>query len=138
MAIRNVLLDTNAYAEFKRGVPEAVEIIRHVPLVGINSIVLGELLAGFVSGRREAANRRELERFLASDRVKLYPVDRITAGYYATVYQKLRRKGRPIPTNDRWIAATALEHGLTIFSYDAHFELVDDVLSGNHLADFLF
>ena len=138
MAIRSVLLDTNAYAEFKRGVPEAAEIIRHVPLVGINSIVVGELLAGFATGSREAANRRELERFLASDRVRLYSIDRVTARYYAAVYWALRRKGHPIPTNDMWIAATALEHGLAIFSYDGHFEPVDDVISGQHLTDFVF
>jgi tRNA(fMet)-specific endonuclease VapC len=138
VAIRSIALDTNAYAAFKRGVPEAAEIIRHVPLVGISSIVLGELLAGFAAGTRETENRRELDQFLGSDRVRLFTVDRITAGYYATVYQGLRRKGRPIPTNDMWLAATALEHNLAVFSYDDHFGLVDDVVSGRHLADFVF
>ena len=138
MAIRSIALDTNAYAAFKRGVPEAAEIIRHVPLVGISSIVLGELLAGFAAGTRETENRRELEQFLGSDRVRLFAVGQITAGYYATVYQGLRRKGRPIPTNDMWLAATALEHNLAVFSYDDHFGLVDHVVSGRHLADFGF
>jgi predicted nucleic acid-binding protein len=138
MAIRRITLDTNAYAAFKRGVPEAAEIIRHVPLIGISSVVLGELLAGFAAGTRETENRRELERFIASDRVQLLAVDQVTAGYYATVYQKLRRKGRPISTNDMWLAATALEHSLAVFSYDEHFESVDDVVSGTNLMDFVF
>ena len=46
MAVRQILLDTNAYAAFKRNLPEAVELIRRAPLIGINTIVLGELLAG--------------------------------------------------------------------------------------------
>ena len=137
MAVREILLDTDAYAAFKRNVPDAVEIIRHAPLIGINSIVLGELLGGFAVGRREAANKRELERFLDSDRVRLFSVDDGTADYYAIVYRNLRRKGRPIPTNDMWIAATALQHGLSVFSYDGHFQAVDGIIVGNHLSDFV-
>ena len=137
MAIRNILLDTNAYAAFKRGAPDAVEIIRHVPLIGISSIVLGELLGGFAAGTRETANRQELEQFLDSDRVRLLFVDDGTAELYATVYQSLKRKGHPIPTNDMWIAATALQHGLAVFSYDSHFQAVDGVVTGCRLADLI-
>lgn len=138
MAVREILLDTNAYAAFKRNVPDAVEIIRHAPLIGINSIVLGELLGGFAVGTREAANKQELKRFFNSDRVKLFSVDDSTAEYYAMVYRDLKRKGRPIPTNDMWIAATALQHGLAVFSYDDHFQAVDGIIVGNRLLDFVF
>lgn len=58
MAVRSILLDTNAYAAFKRDAPEAVEIIRYAPLIGISSIVLGEVLSGFAVGTREATNRQ--------------------------------------------------------------------------------
>ena len=108
MAIREILLDTNAYAAFKQGRSDAVEIIKHVPLIGLSSIVLGELLSGFAMGKREATNREELKQFLASERVRLFAIDEDTAEYYAVVYQGLRQKGHPIPTNDMWIAATAL------------------------------
>jgi tRNA(fMet)-specific endonuclease VapC len=60
VAVRQILLDTNAYAAFKRNLPEAVELIRRAPLVGINTIVLGELLAGFAVGTRESPNKQEL------------------------------------------------------------------------------
>ena len=109
MAIAGVLLDTNAYVAFKREAPEAIEIIRYVPTIGMSSSVLGELLSGFVIGTREANNRQELAQFLASDRVKVFAVDDGTADHYAAVYRTLRRKGRPIPTNDMWLAATALQ-----------------------------
>jgi len=138
MAMRNILLDTNAYVAFKCGAPEAVEIIRYSPLIAISAIVLGELLGGFAIGTREAANRGELERFLAADRVRLLHVDSGTAEHYAAVYRELRRKGQPIPTNDMWIAATALQHRLAVFSYDTHYRAVSGLVVGSRLGEFLF
>ena len=138
MAVRHLLLDTNAYAALKRGIPEAVEIIRYAPSIGISSVVLGELLGGFAAGTQEATNKHELERFLSSGRVQMLVVDAETARYYATVYRGLRYKGRPIPTNDIWLAATALQHDLALFSYDNHFRAIDGLVTGNQLSDFSF
>lgn len=132
-----ILLDTNAYASFKRGDAEAVAILRAADTIGISAVVLGELLSGFALGNREADNRRELNTFLASPRVALLPVTADTAGFYARVYQQLRRKGKPIPSNDLWIAATALQHGFAVFSHDRHFAEIDSLLTGQQLADFL-
>ena len=137
MVVRNLLLDTNAYAAFKRGAEDAIEIIRHAPRIGISVVVLGELLAGFAAGTREATNRRELQQFLRSDRVILLTVDGDTSERYSVVYLNLRRKGRPIPTNDLWIAASALQHDLAVFSYDDHFQHVDGIFAGQQLKDFL-
>ena len=138
MAIRNILLDTNAYVAFKQGTADAVAVLQHAPRIGLNSIVLGELLSGFAFGTREQENRQELEQFLASDRVDQLVVDDGTAEHYAAVYRELRRRGRPIPTNDMWIAATALQHGLAIFSDDGHFHEVQGLSVGTRLADFMF
>jgi tRNA(fMet)-specific endonuclease VapC len=138
VAIRNILLDTNAYVAFKQGRAEAVEVLQHVPRIGLTSIVLGELLSGFAVGRREQENRQELERFLVSDRVDQLVVDIETADHYAAVYRDLRRRGRPIPTNDMWIAASALQHGLAIFSHDGHFHEVAGLTVGTRVADFVF
>ena len=99
---------------------------------------MGELLGGFSVGSREEANRQELKRFLESDRVRLFPVDDSTAEYYAAVYRDLKRRGQPIPTNDMWIAAAALQHRLAVFSYDKHFGAVDGLIIGDHLSDFSF
>lgn len=138
MAVREILLDTNAYSAFKRNVTEAVEIIRHTPLIGISSIVLGELMGGFAAGGREAINRHELEQFLDSKRVRALDIEKATAECYAIIYRSLRQKGQPIPTNDMWIAATALQHGLALFTYDSHFRYVDGLSIGNRLSDFIF
>lgn len=137
MAVRPILLDTNAYVAFKQGTADAVEVVQHTPRIGLNSIVLGELLSGFAIGTREQANRQELEEFLASDRVDQIGIDRWTAEHYARVYRDLRRRGRPIPNNDMWIAATALQHGLALLSYDRHLHEVAGLLVGSRLADFI-
>jgi len=136
--LRDILLDTNAYAAFKRGLPEAVEVMAHAPRIGIKSIVLGELLSGLAVGTRAAENCQELEQFLASERVHQLVIDAVTAAQYAGVYRELRRCGRPIPTNDMWIGASALQHGFAVFSDDRHFHEVSGLHVGMQLENFLF
>lgn len=131
MAVKAVALDTNAYTAFKLGKPEAREIVRQADAIGLSAVVIGELLAGFAAGAREGRNRAELRRFLDSPRVRIHAASEATAEYYARVYAALRKKGRPIPTNDLWIAASALQHGLALYSYDAHFEAIDGLICGN-------
>lgn len=133
--MRGVLIDTNAYAAFKQGLPDALDIVQRAPRIFISSIVIGELLAGFAAGSREAQNLAELEQFLASPRVVSASADEHTARYYAKVYRGLRARGRPIPTNDLWIAATALQHSCALFSFDAHFQAVEGLVIGATAAD---
>ncbi len=64
MALIEILMDTNAYVEFKRGNQQTLDILRYAQTIGINNVVLGELLAGFSAGNREAENQRELYQFL--------------------------------------------------------------------------
>jgi tRNA(fMet)-specific endonuclease VapC len=137
LALRSLLLDTNAYTAFKRGEPEAIEILQHAPSISFDSIVFGELFSGFASGTREAQNRRELEEFCSSRRVRRLLVDNRTAEHYARISTDLRRRGRPIPTNDMWIAASTLLHDLALFTYDPHFQYIDDLVAGRTLEDFL-
>ena len=82
----------------------------------------------FAADDRETRNREILAQFLDSPRVSTLPVTQRTAGHYAQIHWVLRRKGRPIPTNDLWVAATALEHGFSVFTFDKHFEEVDTLL----------
>jgi tRNA(fMet)-specific endonuclease VapC len=137
MALTTIFLDTNAYVAFKKGLPEAAAIIQRAPRLALSSVVLGELLAGFAVGSREQQNRAELQTFLASDRVQVLGVDDGTAGYYAAVYRLLRTKGQPIPTNDIWIAASALQYGVALYSYDKHFRAVEGLLVGQTTAELL-
>ena len=135
--MKRILVDTNAYAAFKRGEPGARDIVQMADFLGVSTVVLGELLGGFLVGARAERNRAELAAFLESPRVVVLPVSEATAGFYASVFAALRRKGQPIPTNDLWIAATALEHGFALFTYDGHFRAVDGLLAGSRPEDFL-
>jgi len=135
--MRPILLDTNAYTAFMLGSAEVVEVLAHAERLYLNSIVLGELLGGFAAGTREAKNRAELARFLDSPRLDVLTVTMQTADSYALIYAGLRRKGQLIPTNDLWIAASALEHGAGLLTRDAHFSQIDGLRCGQRLEDFL-
>jgi tRNA(fMet)-specific endonuclease VapC len=135
--LRPILLDTNAYTAFMLGEAAVVDVVAHAERLLLNSIVLGELLGGFAAGKRETKNRAELARFLDSPRVEVLPITAQTADSYALVYAGLLRKGQPIPTNDLWIAASALEHGAALLTRDAHFAQIDGLRSGRQLEDFL-
>ena len=135
MEVNPILIDTNAYVAFKRGQTRAIEIFQHAPAIAVSTVVLGELLSGFAMGTREKANRKELAEFLASPRVTVLPIDHATAEHYAIVYAGLRKVGTPIPTNDIWIAASALSHRLDLFSHDEHFRTVEGLRVGASLAE---
>jgi predicted nucleic acid-binding protein len=94
----------------------------------LSSIVLGELQAGFLRGTRRIQNVNELRAFLGSTRVSVADVDSETALRYAEILYSLQRAGNPIPTNDIWIAATAMQHGLRVLTTDAHFQRVAQIL----------
>lgn len=136
MEVNPILIDTNAYSALKRGEAEAIEILETAPVVGVSSIVLGELYSGFLTGKRKAANRKELAEFLSRPGVEVFSADDGTAEQYAELSAGLRKAGTPIPTNDMWIAATPLQHGFDVFSYDAHFQAVEGLRVGSSLADF--
>ena len=127
--MRDVLLDTNVLADFFSGDPETVEAFQRIRTLAINTVVLGELLGGFALGARAGANRRLLSRFLSSPRVKLLGLAAETAEHYADVHAQLRRRGKPIPSNDMWVAASAREHGLVLFTRDIHFREIEGLLT---------
>ena len=135
--MRPIAIDTNAYTAFKRGDAQIVAVMQHAPALLLCVTVLGELLAGFAAGNRESVNRSELTQFLASPRVTVIPSTSATADLYALVYAALRRKGQPIPSNDLWIAASSLEHGAALLTFDAHFQAIDGLRAGRQLEDFI-
>jgi len=122
--MKEILIDTNIYSYALKGDRETVSLLRTMRLIGISSVSIGELLSGFKGGTREKENKRELEEFLDSPRVRIYPVDENTAEFYAGILNESRSRGTPIPTNDIWIASVALQKGLPLYSRDTHFRQV--------------
>lgn len=126
--MNRVLIDTNIYSHAMRGNRDVVNTLKHVTSIGISSISIGELLSGFKAGNKEKTNRQELHIFLDSPRVALYYVDEVTAEFYSAILTQLKKQGTPIPTNDIWIAAIALQQGLPVYTFDKHFEHIAGLL----------
>ena len=126
--MRRVLIDTNIYAAFKRNNKAIVEQMKKFDYIGLNATVLAELYSGFKGGQRELHNNNELIEFINTPRVNLLTIDKTTAEFYAEIYHKLKKKGTPIPTNDIWIAASAMENGLGLFTLDTHFNKIDGLI----------
>jgi predicted nucleic acid-binding protein len=120
-------LDTVAYSHFKRGEEKVTAILDRAEWIGVPVIVIGELCAGFAKGSRLQKNISELDDFLGLPVVVTLPVDRRVAEVFGEIVEELRRKGRPIPVNDIWIAATSFCAGATLLTWDAHFRIIPRV-----------
>lgn len=128
MATSSVVLDTSAYPAFRRGAIAAVEAIQLAETIFVPTIVVGELLFGFALGSRPEQNRRELDDFLSSPRVTISPITLSTAERCAWIHKHLRSTGKPIPTNDLWIAACTWDQGGVLLTADGHFEEVPQIM----------
>ena len=126
--MRRIAIDTNVYTSFKCNDQSVVEAFRDCDLIGVDIAVVAELFSGFSLGAKEKKNRQELETFLNSPRVEVLLHDLETADYYALIVKRRKVKGRPIPTNDIWIAANTMKHGLALYSLDKRFEEIEGLL----------
>ena len=112
-----------------KGDGNVVNILRKIDLIGFSVISIGELYSGFKGGRFESKNREELNLFLDSPRVVVHDIDEGAANFYASILNNLKTVGTPIPTNNIWIAASAFQHGYTLFSKDKHFNLIPGLVN---------
>lgn len=120
-------LDTSAYSNFRRGHADVAAHLDRAAWVGVPSVVLGELAAGFILGNRRDENERELQQFLHHSAVDVVPTDEHVASIYGEIVVALRRQGTPVPTNDIWIAAAAASVGATVVTFDQHFSQIGRV-----------
>lgn len=97
------------------------ELVDRASWIGVSTVVIGELLAGFVAGSRRVRNEDQLIEFLGDPTVEELPIDREIAGLYADVVTALRRAGTPLPSNDIWIAAACARAGAPLLTFDDHF-----------------
>lgn len=119
-----LVLDTSVYNHFRRGEDAAVSLIVASSWIGMTTIVLGELRAGFRLGTRRTRNEDDLAAFLSEPVVHVLDVDDEAAEIYAEIVVALRAAGTPVPTNDIWIASVAAREGVHVATYDAHFGLI--------------
>lgn len=120
-----LLLDTNAFAGLWQGHHAVAASVRDAERVVLSAVVAGELLHGFRKGSRLTENLKRLASFVDEPRVDFLEVGWETADRFARVMAALRKKGKPLPTNDAWIAAHALQSGAHLLSFDQHFAHID-------------
>lgn len=120
-----MILDTNALSAMADGDEDVGAILRQQTRVALPVIVLGEFRYGIAQSRHREAYAAWLTR--TTQFFDILTVSEDTAALYAQICVELRRAGRPIPTNDIWIAALARQSGLPILSRDVHFDDVADV-----------
>ncbi len=125
MTGNNLLLDTNIVIEVFDGNKDIADKINKLPEFYISSIVLGELYIGINRVVNKARHLKKLQAFLKLCTV--LDADSTTAQYYGEMMAALYKKGRPLPTNDVWIAAVALQHNLTLITRDKHFNEIDNL-----------
>ena len=123
-----IVVDTNRYRDFCEGVPDAVDCLRRAAQIMVPFVTLAELRAGFLAGADTGSNARVLAVFLTRSRVRILWPDEDTTHHYARIWLQLRRQGTPIPTNDLWIAALAVQHNLALYSRDAHFDHLSQLI----------
>lgn len=120
-----MILDTNAFSAMADGESALESVLRQANQVGVPVVVLGEYRYGIAQSR----NREHYEQWL-SDYLPVFrilDVDEQTAGHYADLRIGLKRLGKPIPSNDVWIAALCRQHSLPVLSRDRHFDVVSGI-----------
>ena len=121
-----LVLDTNIYIDFAAGNPAVVNALSDFgEELYLPAVVIAELTYGFMKGTKEKLNEKKLQEFIESLDVRIIGIDRDTARKYALIYHFLVKKGRKIPINDVWIAASCLSIGGTLISRDKHFDSID-------------
>jgi len=117
----SVIVDTNVLIALFDGDKSVAERLFRAGRIVVPAVVCGEMDVGTRGGtKRESRVRAAFDKFLSLPRVEVLPIVRMTGQFYATVYNFCRANGRPIPTNDLWIAAAALQTGSVVLTSDAH------------------
>lgn len=127
--MKRLLLDTSAYSNLMRGNKEIAILLDEADEVLLSAIVFGELLAGFKNGSKEQQNKAVLKDFLSVPNVGALTIDDATAERYSVIFDYLKKSGTPIPTNDIWIAASAMQYGLVLVTSDQHFSTLPQIVS---------
>lgn len=119
-----IALDTNRLTDLLKGDSVLAEFLGTCEEVWVPLVVLAEIKAGFHGGTQRARNEALLQKFLAKPTVGILLPDRETAEHYARLFVQLKRAGTPVPDNDLWIGAVALQHDLTLITRDRHFKSI--------------
>ena len=113
------LLDTNIVIEVFDGNTVIADKINQLSEFYISAVVLGELYIGINRVTNKAKHLKKLNEFLKL--CVVINIDSATATYYGKIIADLYKKGKPLPVNDVWIAASVIQHKFTLVTRDNHF-----------------
>jgi tRNA(fMet)-specific endonuclease VapC len=119
------LVDTNIIIEVLKKNKDFIDKLDQIVTFYVSSIVCGELLTGVYRAENKEKQLQGISLFLES--CEVLQLDFATANSYAQIAATLQKKGKPIPTNDIWIAATAKQFDLTVITKDKHFAEVEEL-----------
>lgn len=117
-----MILDTNALSAAAEREPSALEVVARAERLAIPVIVLGEFRLGIAQSRHRVSYENWLREWTAA--VSVLDIDDDTTHSYAAIGLELKKKGKPIPANDLWIAALCRQYSLPLLSRDRHFDFV--------------
>ena len=117
-----MILDTNALSAIADGESSVAEIVGRTDRIAVPVIVLGKYRMGIAQSRHRAIYQSWLHEWISA--VTVLDIDEETAHSYAAIGLELKKKGKPIPSNDLWIAAACRQHSLPLLSRDKHFDFV--------------
>ncbi|HWC18654.1 MAG TPA: type II toxin-antitoxin system VapC family toxin [Terriglobales bacterium] len=117
-----MILDTNALSAVADEHTTITQVLANADQIELPVIVLGEYRYGITQSRHQAQYKRWLDSLISD--CKVLDINEGTSHYYAAINLELRQAGRPIPTNDLWIAALCRQYSLPLLSRDRHFDLV--------------
>ena len=126
-----ILIDTNIYTEILNNNKTIIHHLQTADEIGLSVISIGELMFGFRNGKKFLENKSIFDRYCSKPRVYVHDIDHETIDYYSEIKYQLKIDGKPIPSNNIWIAATAMQHGLRVLSFDKHFQYIKGVLLVN-------
>lgn len=119
--MKTLLFDTNSYSLYVKGDRRLRKLVSESNNIYLSAITIGELYAGFYRGNKFELNERIFSKFVSNSHVKVVNVSARIAKTYGKIYFDLKKKGTPLPINDVWIAACAIETDSTLITYDKHF-----------------
>ncbi len=117
-----MILDTNALSAAADREPAALELVARAERVAVPVIVLGEYRLGIAQSRHYTSYKNWLRDWVTA--VTVLDIEEETTQHYAAIGLELKKRGRPIPANDLWIAALCRQHALPLLSRDRHFDVV--------------
>lgn len=121
----NIGLDTNIVIRLFKNDPLVIKMLDGSSNICLPAPVVAELLFTAKNSQRTNENLKKYNEFI--DACNVMNITRETADKYSAIRLALKRKGRPIPENDIWIAASCIEQDMPLVTGDAHFDNVDDL-----------